>query len=209
MKYYLDGYNLLFSENGKKERGKNLEHARHKLISELNLSAEILQLSIIVVFDGDSDLIFSCNHFRAIEIIYTSSNLSADAFLVNLIEEQSNPKLYTIVSNDKSLQRLCRLQGARTQSTKEFLQYITHRMRKVRQMSTDGHSALPAQYRADVLYYHAIFQQRLHKKTKSEKDVRPEICCENLKGQKLSCEEQRWLHLFQNRAREENREDFF
>ena len=130
MHYFIDGYNLLFRSAWRSFRG-SLEKARSELIEELNCNAELLHLTITLVFDApflSEEL--QRGHFRALEIIYSSHGKSADETLIELLYNFHPPKDAVLVSSDKELRYRARALGVQVESVDGFLSSLRKRSRK-------------------------------------------------------------------------------
>jgi predicted RNA-binding protein with PIN domain len=131
MRYWIDGYNLLFKLPALKG---SLEEKRRALIIELNRQAKHLNLQITVVFDAADphrslDLI---SHYDALEIIYTTSRSTADESILHAIETTKNPINLCIVTSDKDLAHKAKNLGAQTLSLADFLKRLAKKQKNKR-----------------------------------------------------------------------------
>lgn len=118
MEYWVDGYNLLFSLSYDEE---DFENERKNLI--LNLALEYPTSNITLIFDAhlqDDDFLHITDH-QNISIIFTPSKVSADAYIVERLSYQKNPKAITVVSSDNHLLMSVKDLGGKTKKLKAFL----------------------------------------------------------------------------------------
>jgi uncharacterized protein len=133
MHYLIDGYNLLFRLP--KTKG-SLENKRLLLIEELNDAISKLHLQATVVFDASDERSFSTrSHYDAIEIVYTTKKISADAYILNHVEESRKPGGLCVVSSDSELIRKSKALGSKTMQLKEFLAMIQKKQVKLKRKS--------------------------------------------------------------------------
>lgn len=120
MHYLIDGYNLLFQAF---ETQANLKTNREALLFELQNISNFWDVEITVVFDGREKEI-SFQSFSHIQLVYTSKNLSADEYIVEILTYNLSPTLYTVVTSDKPLLKKCKKLGCSTMSIKKFLKFL-------------------------------------------------------------------------------------
>lgn len=128
MRYFVDGYNLLFYLVKKRNP---LRRYRYELISYFATSISSF-LDVVLVFDG-SDLQekhSTKHHIGQVEIIYTPPHITADLYIFEEVQLHKNPAHITIVSNDQELIRHCKALGAKTLSLTEFLSYVAKKNEK-------------------------------------------------------------------------------
>jgi predicted RNA-binding protein with PIN domain len=129
MKYYVDGYNLLFRLLSKKN---SLEVSRTQVIASINEMALHLKLNIILVFDATQQkerLGVARGHFDALEVVYTEYK-NADDFILGEVENARSPSQITVVSSDRELCGRVRQLGAKTQSIGDFANWLRHKRQK-------------------------------------------------------------------------------
>lgn len=114
MHYFIDGYNLLFHLSAET---KTFEEARKQIIDSLVDT----KFSLTLVFDGKGTDLPHRTHKGSLEIIYTSTGQSADAYILEAISLVKNPKVYTVVTSDKKLASICCQTGAYAQTIDSFL----------------------------------------------------------------------------------------
>ncbi len=129
MRYWIDGYNLLFRLPLTKE---SLEAKRKRVILDLNEQAELLGLDITLVFDAfdKTRSLDLRSHYQALEIIYTTSKQTADESILDSIECSRHPEKICVVTSDKDLARKSKVLRANTLSLKEFFHFIFKRQKK-------------------------------------------------------------------------------
>lgn len=127
--YYIDGYNLIFSLVDSKE---SIQTLREKTIRLLQRQFAQLRLSGTVVFDGsykkgeESGLSYP----TPLVIAYTPKGQSADEYIVEKIESSANPRIITVITNDKGLALHARSKGSKVQSNVDFIRLLTSRSKK-------------------------------------------------------------------------------
>lgn len=128
MRYFVDGYNLLFYLTKKRNP---LRQCRHELISYFATSISSF-LDIVLVFDGSDphEKHSTKHHIGPIEIIYTPLSMTADFYIFEEIQLHKNPAHTTVVSNDQELIIRCRAVGAKTLSLTDFLSYVAKKKEK-------------------------------------------------------------------------------
>ncbi len=128
MHYLVDGYNLLF----RFLKANPLEKTRQAMIEELNTAVSELNLSVTLVFDGGKDSLPPTlrHHFKAIELIYTTGDASADHYILETVQEAHQPKNLTIITNDRELSSRCKREGAAILPIDTFIAFLTHKRQK-------------------------------------------------------------------------------
>lgn len=112
----------------------------------MNTLAEVTHMAIVLVFDGAATPLRR-HHYNAIEIVYTEKGESADAYILERAR-----KGVAIVTSDRDLRRLCKAEGASTQSVEEFLELLEKKSRKHRA----ARPSLPSNDKM-VAYYLEVF----------------------------------------------------
>lgn len=127
MQYLIDGYNFLFRlGEGKK---KSLEQAREALIAALNEKLHVFRAPVSIVFDSSEQIRDFAQSAKLpnLDVLYAPKGLTADEYMIELVEQAKNPKNTTIVSSDGGLARQCQHLGAKTLSIDEFLHLLQKR----------------------------------------------------------------------------------
>lgn len=123
MKYYVDGYNLLFRSN--KFNSSKLQSSRERLIELLDEYATSLQIDLSVVFDSSFNISgFERGHFYSLEIVFTSKNISADEYLVSISRQKKKKESLIFITSDKALAALLKKERAAVISVEIFLQQL-------------------------------------------------------------------------------------
>jgi predicted RNA-binding protein with PIN domain len=129
MYYLIDGYNLIFSLIETKE---NLRNLRQEVIQALQKRFAVKKISGMLVFDGahrreeESGLIYS----SPLIIAYAPKGQTADEYIVHQIELAKNPKLITVITNDKGLARHAKSAGANVQGNDPFIEWLHKKKKK-------------------------------------------------------------------------------
>jgi len=128
MHYWIDGYNLLFSLPKTALHKQSLEARRNALISKINTQAELLALTITLVFDGSSDSPEHLSHHKSLELLYTRQ--SADEAILERIRISTHPKEICVVTSDKGLSSKAKELGAHTLSLQNFSALLSKKHKK-------------------------------------------------------------------------------
>ncbi len=127
MKYYIDGYNLLFRLGGPVDI--SLQTQRQKLIAILNDYVQLLGLNVTLVFDSPRTPERKRTHYHNLEIIYTSVHETADEFIIEELSEAHNPKKIVVITSDKFLALQAKKLRARTDTVEHFADWIETRVK--------------------------------------------------------------------------------
>lgn len=132
MYFLIDGYNLLFSCSVDK---RSLEIQRGGLLSWMQKQFSDHNLTGIIVFDGGSQIANECDvSYRSpLEIAYTPKGKSADAHIIDSLSYMKNPKIATIVTNDKGLLGQCREYSSNSMSSESFIQWLLKKSKSKKQ----------------------------------------------------------------------------
>lgn len=129
MRYYIDGYNLLF--NLSHHHFSSLTTERQRIVSELDILAQSLNLNVCVVFDGKHQKDTFNRHFcNRIEIYFSKEGETADDLLVSLIKESQNPSQSIVVTSDRELSFRIRLYNAKNETVESFINTMVRRYHK-------------------------------------------------------------------------------
>jgi predicted RNA-binding protein with PIN domain len=155
MYFYIDGYNLMFSLNGRSEKFPTL---RTNLIRLLQRQFARFHLSGTLVFDGSHrrDEESGLSYPSPLIVAYTSKGESADSYIVHKLEEATHPKQHTVVTNDKGLHLHVQALGAKVLSNRDFIHWLEKRLEKRREKEVEPKDSKP---NLDRLL--KIFEERL------------------------------------------------
>ncbi len=127
MRYYIDGYNLLFRCLYKHYA---LSEGRQRMLEELSRKSENLNLNITIIFDAQHRLEgTSWAYLRYLEIIFTKSGETADELILEKIQSDLHVKQKTVVTSDRKLASQVRHCRVKTESVEEFLSWLNQRYR--------------------------------------------------------------------------------
>ena len=127
----VDGYNLMLgsvvSPDAKAKR--SLHDSRHYFLRWLESKLEPQQRSsVCVVFDTSrSSHQDQQSMFHGIRIIYSTSHLSADECIQQLIREHTSPQKLTVVSSDHQIQRSAKARGATSIDSEMWIESLNSR----------------------------------------------------------------------------------
>lgn len=128
MRYLIDGYNLFFKLQ---EELLPLEEKREAFIRLLDEVVGELKLQTLIIFDSHYH---NSKHFASkrklinIEVSFSPKNLSADEYLLELLEWDS--KNTTLVSSDRELSKKGFFLGAKILSIEGFVNFILKKQKK-------------------------------------------------------------------------------
>jgi predicted RNA-binding protein with PIN domain len=122
LRYLIDGYNLFFKL---KEEILPLEEKRNEFIALLDEEVGDLHLNAFLIFDShieNSHDYASKRTLKHLEISFSPKNLSADHYILELLEWSS--KNTTLVTSDKSLGVKAKHLGAKVKTIEAFVEFI-------------------------------------------------------------------------------------
>jgi predicted RNA-binding protein with PIN domain len=156
--YLIDGYNFLFRLA--KSRAA-FQTKRLIFIERLNELASSLRLNAAVVFDSSdpSYRLARRGHFDALEIIYTTKDLSADAYILEKIQTTKHPERITVITSDRELSAHSKALGAKTLSVEAFLAFLTKK--KKARAPKKAPSRILRESDAEIERLLRIFEKRL------------------------------------------------
>lgn len=168
MHYYIDGYNLLFSISSSTD---SLQEQRERIVSELDILAETLNLRVTLVFDSKSREEGAFRRFfNNIEIFFTNQNESADEFIIEFVKYHKNPKRIIVVTSDRELAQHVKFHKGQTQDIRYFTSMMRgryhNRVRKKKKRSFPSciiqkpENAHPVEF---FEYYNTAFNRKLEK----------------------------------------------
>lgn len=133
MRYFVDGYNLLFYLTKKRNP---LRQYRHELICYFASSISSF-LDVVLVFDGSDphEKHSTKHHIGPVEIVYTPLHTTADLYIFEEVQLYNKPAHTTVVSNDQELINRCKTLGAKALSLTDFLSYIAKKKAKQKKAS--------------------------------------------------------------------------
>ncbi|SCA62952.1 Uncharacterized protein SCG7086_AG_00130 [Chlamydiales bacterium SCGC AG-110-P3] len=206
MHYYVDGYNLLFylSENP----GSTLEDQREQLLETINYNASLLNLSVTVVFDaGASPVTHRFTHCN-IEVAFADSSTNADQWIYEHVEHNKNPKIVTVVTNDRRLALDCKQLGAKVQSVAAWMRKLEkaggRNKQKIRKHERSARSTPPPQASPTnrLVPGNAVDKQATKPEPEPLSKADPKLDSKDpsfLKRQQGETEQERWQRIFESR----------
>ncbi|HSX10337.1 MAG TPA: NYN domain-containing protein [Chlamydiales bacterium] len=153
MYYLIDGYNLIFSLIQSKD---TLQTLRRKVVRTLQVKFAKKGISGTLVFDGahlrdeESGLSYS----SPLIIAYAPKGQTADDYIVEHIETSKNPKLITVVTNDRGLIMHAKSHGAKVQSNDAFIRWLEKRKKRSKEVE-------PKDTQQNIDRLLKIFEERL------------------------------------------------
>jgi predicted RNA-binding protein with PIN domain len=124
MHYFIDGYNFLFQLY---EEIDPLREKREEVIQHLQGILQDLRLNATIVFDSHHRQSFSFpTRFEKndLEIIYTPSGQTADAYIIEALTWNKHNHTKTVVTSDKHLAVKVKSLGAKVLSIDQFIKMI-------------------------------------------------------------------------------------
>ena len=128
MRYLIDGYNLFFKLE---EEILPLEEKREEFITLLDHVVGELRLSTLLIFDShnkNAENFASKRKLANLEVSFSPKNLSADQYILELLEWDA--KNTTLVTSDRELSKKGLFLGAKTLSIEGFVEFILRREKK-------------------------------------------------------------------------------
>jgi predicted RNA-binding protein with PIN domain len=123
--YIVDGYNLLhcFRDLGRLAN-RDLENARDRLVSRLGAFRGRKRIRMWVVFDGKGrpGHIEQGQRF-GVRVVF-SGPVSADRRIIQLLQQEKNPRAWTVVSSDRWVKDHARAAGANVTGSGAFADSI-------------------------------------------------------------------------------------
>jgi predicted RNA-binding protein with PIN domain len=124
MHYFIDGYNFLFQLYDEVDP---LKEKREEVIEHLQKKLKDLNLNTTIVFDSHQT---KTNNFptrfeqACLEIIYTPSGQTADAYILEALIWNKYNHTETVVTSDKRLATQIKALGAKVQSIDHFIKWL-------------------------------------------------------------------------------------
>jgi predicted RNA-binding protein with PIN domain len=173
MHYIVDGYNMLFQSSWMRQ-SDSLEEARYKLLHELDSYANLLPISITLVFDAPQRSEYlRRSHYKSLELLFSSYGQTADDVIIDLLGGSRKGGGFFVVTSDKGLARRAQGSGAKTLGVKEFILQLRKRALKKatpkaviikeapKKASSKKETELPPL--SDLARWEKIFQDQLEK----------------------------------------------
>lgn len=141
--YYIDGYNIVHRSSLLRPiAAVDLEKARETLIDRVAQLCIGGGLHAYVVFDGrradKSELAPHHRKVAGLHVVYTSSELTADAWIERRVYQHADRLDVAVVTNDRSVRDLCRNLGALTMEADNFLDTVRESRRDMEQVMERG-----------------------------------------------------------------------
>jgi len=131
MHYFIDGYNFLFRLY---EEVDPLRQKREEVLSLLHEKLKKLKLKMTIVFDShhadNGDLPTRFDHL-SLEVIYTPTNQTADAYILEALSWKKNCSQELVITSDKRLAKHIEALGARVQSIEDFIEFLLKKEKNV------------------------------------------------------------------------------
>ncbi|HLB52281.1 MAG TPA: NYN domain-containing protein [Chlamydiales bacterium] len=123
MRYYLDGYNLLFSLSNSR---LPLLKQRKEMIQFLQLAFEKKKLTGTIVFDGKVHLNEESgrSYPSPLEIVYTTKGQTADAYILEQMEFCKYRSEITVVTADLGLRRHLQSMRVKVMDNQKFMHFL-------------------------------------------------------------------------------------
>lgn len=121
MKHFvIDGYNLLFAFAVKDDE---IEISRKEMISFLFKQLQTSKDEFTFIFDSSPNNAWEFEYRAPFKIIFAPPQLSADQYILEIVQGNRYPHDLTVITSDKMLAHECRSLGASTQSCSAFLKF--------------------------------------------------------------------------------------
>ena len=131
MKCFVDGYNLLFSQDELRRilDTEGLDSARKRLLSGVAAYATLRSLSVVVVFDGSPEVVGVAREetVQGVRCIYSVGQGKADRRILLLLDAEPQPGDCVVVTSDREVRVGARHRGAKVQAADLFWRDAMHR----------------------------------------------------------------------------------
>ena len=118
----IDGYNVLYTQrNLVKLLKSNPQKAKANLIRIIEKYVVTISKKTTIIFDGKKNEKDPFLNSKFIEVIYSSSNLSADGLIERLVYSSNNPSKICVVTSDHLEQQTVSSSGANFQTSEDFM----------------------------------------------------------------------------------------
>jgi YacP-like NYN domain len=108
----IDGDNLLGTWPGRRRS----DAEKRALVREIDVLRRQDKRRVVVVFDGSPPPGVS----YGADVLFSGAGRKADAVILELLRRESDPRGWTVVTNDRSLADQCRFMGASIEPVKSF-----------------------------------------------------------------------------------------
>ena len=122
----IDGYNCVFGWESLSHLKDDLSAARDKLIDYIFAYQAYLRQPVILVFDGyrRKDNIGSSYKQGGVEVVYTRTDITADAYIERYVYQNKKKLDCTVVTGDALIQNAALANGAKRMSSRELEQQL-------------------------------------------------------------------------------------
>jgi predicted RNA-binding protein with PIN domain len=120
-KILIDGYNLLFSLHDDIE---DVERDRRTLLSYLSSYLSNVSQEILFIFDSTKNNAWHFEYHESLKVIFSPTNMSADTYILEMIQGTKHPGNITLVTADKTLAHKAKDLGAQIQTISAFLHWL-------------------------------------------------------------------------------------
>ncbi len=162
MHYIIDGYNLFFTLQ---DRVLPLSKQREKFIRFLSEELAEYRIKATLVFDSGTthrEVFPSRKTIRGIDIIFSPEGVSADHFIIEMVEKSSSSSTQVVVTSDRTLARHSTYLGAQTQTIDTFLELLSKKQKKAK---SKFHEKQESDCDAQISRLEQIFEERLKNET--------------------------------------------
>lgn len=108
----VDGDNLLGTWPGRSRS----DAEKRALVREVDNLMRVEKRRVVVVFDGTPPPGVSYGS----DVLFSGQGRKADAMILELLRRESDPRGWTVVTNDRSLADQCRFVGAKVEAVRAF-----------------------------------------------------------------------------------------
>lgn len=157
MYYLIDGYNLIFSLTSHK---KNLRTLREETVNYLQTEFKRKKIKGTLVFDGAhrTDEESGLSYSSPLIVAYAPKGQTADEYIIEKLEISKNPKIITVVTNDRGLIRQVKGYHAKVLANEEFV----HWLKKKKRVS---HNSEPKDSPKNIERLLKIFEKKLEEES--------------------------------------------
>ncbi|MBI1851983.1 MAG: NYN domain-containing protein [Planctomycetes bacterium] len=142
MKCFVDGYNVLFSQDELRRilDTEGLDAARKRLLTGVAAHATLHSFTVMVVFDGSPEVVGVAREeiVQGVRCIYSTGQGKADRRILLLLDAEPQPGDCLVVTSDREVRMGARHRGAKVQAADPFWREATLRPAADKPGSRDG-----------------------------------------------------------------------
>jgi predicted RNA-binding protein with PIN domain len=161
MLYLIDGYNLLFRLKGKKQ---GLKQAREFLIHALGTLVSSFSLKALIVFDSSLDqamLFPSKSEKPPLEVVFAPYGLTADDYILELLEYKAKKTPITLVTSDAGLAHQAKPYRIKTMTIEQLFDFFGSKYEQKSLKEETNKDQITAAFEGSINFFLEEFEKRL------------------------------------------------